>query len=60
MKNKEIYEEVKNLVMLLQKKVRREEESKPNLPDSIIEYIKGQLYEATYILDQIERIIFKD
>lgn len=58
MKIKEIYEEVKSLVMLLQKKVASEEDT--NLPETSKEYTKGQLYEASYILGQIEQIIFKD
>jgi len=60
MKTKEIYEEIKSLVMLLQKKVRSGEESKPKIPSEIVEYTKGQLYEAGYILELVERIIFKD
>ena len=58
MKQKEIYEEVQNLVILLQKKVKSQEES--NLPEGIVEYTKGQLFEAGYILEMIEKIIFKD
>jgi len=60
MKTKEIYKEIENLARLLQKKVRSEEEADPKLPDEIKEYTKGQLYEAGYILDLVERIIFKD
>ena len=58
MKQKEIYELVKGIVGLLQEKVKAEE--KTTLPSENKEYSKGQLYEASYLLEKIERIIFKD
>lgn len=59
MKLKEIHEFVNNLVTLLNAKVN-EEEKKKKMPESDKEYTKGQLYEATYILEVIEEIIYKD
>ena len=59
MKQKEIYKFVENLVVILGIKVKAEEEMK-TLPDEVKEHTKGQLYEANYILENIERIIFED
>lgn len=58
MKQKEILNFVQDIVTSLQRKVRSEEET--NLPETSKEYSKGQLYEASYILENIERIIFRD
>ena len=58
MKQKEIYEFIKDVVDSLQNKVASQENT--TLPDINKEYTKGQLYEAGYILEIVERIIFKD
>jgi hypothetical protein len=60
MKQKEILEFVQSTVDLLNEKVSGEEKTTPKLPTEMIEYSKGQLYEASYILGHIEEIIFKD
>ncbi len=59
MKQKQIYDFVKDIVLTLQRKVDSESQ-KTNFPLELSEYSKGQLYEAGYILEQIESIIFKD
>ena len=58
MKQKEILEFVKDIVLLLQKKVESQENT--NLQESSKEYTEGQLYEAGYMLENIEKIIFRD
>ena len=58
MKTKEILEFIQGIVATLQKKVKSEEDI--NLPEASKEYTKGQLYEAGYILENVEKIIFKD
>ena len=55
MKQKEIHNFVADLVRILQEKVKGEEKMK-TLPKESKEYTKGQLYEAGYILDIIEKI----
>lgn len=59
MKQKEIYEFVQSTVVSLQRKVEEEDDT-PTLSKNIKEYTRGQLYEAKYILENIEHIIFKD
>lgn len=59
MKTKEIYKFVSGLVKILQLKVQAEDKKK-TLPTENKEYTKGQLYEAQYILEVIEKIIFED
>lgn len=58
MKQKQIHDFVSGIVDTLQKKVKSEEET--NLSETSKEYSKGQLYEAQYILTNIEEIIYKD
>lgn len=58
MKQKEILEFVRSIVCSLQEKEKSERDT--NLPNDSKEYTKGQLYEAQYILTNIEEIIFKD
>jgi hypothetical protein len=58
MQLKEIHNFVKHLTELLQKKVESEE--KASLPKEIKEYTKGQFYEATYILEIVEKIIYEN
>jgi hypothetical protein len=60
---KEIHELVNEIVLSLSKKLKSEEElfADKNLSEpEIIEYTKGQLYEAQYILEKIEDIIYKE
>jgi hypothetical protein len=59
MQLKEIHNFVKDLVKILQQKVKAEE-SKKTLPEDCKEYTKGQLYEAGYILETIENIIYEN
>lgn len=59
MKLQEIHNFVKDLAKILQAKVNSEEKEK-TLPKTNKEYTKGQLYEAQYILDVIEKIIYED
>ena len=59
MKQKQILEFVQSIVKGLTKKVESEEQM-PTLPEENKEYTKGQLYEAQYILNNVEEIIFKD
>lgn len=59
MQLKEIHNFVKDLVKILQEKVRAEEKKK-TLPDENKEYTKGQLYEAQYILEIIEKVIYEN
>lgn len=59
MKLKEIHKFLTNLVNILQIKVKAEEAVK-TLPKTSKEYTKGQLYEAQYILEVVEKIIFED
>lgn len=59
MKLKEIHKFITDLVIILQTKVKAEEKLK-TLPKENKEYTKGQLYEAQYILDIVEKIIYED
>ena len=59
MQLKEIHKFVGDLVKILQEKVKCEEMMQ-NLPQESKEYTKGQLYEAQYILDIIEKIIYEN
>lgn len=59
MQLKEIHNFIKDLVRILQEKVKAEEKKK-TLPEEIKEYTKGQLYEAQYILDIVEKIIYEN
>lgn len=59
MKLKEIHNFIKELVVLLQKKVEAQEKMK-NLPEESKEYTRGQLYEAGYILEVVEKIIYEN
>ena len=59
MQLKEIHKFVRDLVNILQSKVNAEEKEK-TLPKTSKEYTKGQLYEAQYILDIVEKIIYEN
>ena len=59
MQLKEIHKFTSDLVRILQEKVRGEEKMK-TLPKENKEYTKGQLYEAQYILDIVEKIIYEN
>lgn len=59
MKLKEIHKFLTDLVKILQEKVNYQEKMK-KLPETSKEYTKGQLYEAQYILDILEKIIYED
>lgn len=59
MQLKEIHKFVNDLVLTLNAKVRSEEEMK-KLPLGNKEYTKGQAYEAQFILDIIEKIIYEN
>lgn len=59
MQLKEIHRFVKHLVKILQEKVKSEEKKK-TLPEDVKEYTKGQLYEASYILEVVEKIIYQN
>ena len=59
MQLKEIHRFISHLVIILQTKVKGEEKMK-TLPKESKEYTKGQLYEAQYILDIIEKIIYEN
>lgn len=59
MKLKEIHKFLTDLVIILQSKVKSEESMK-TLPKTNKEYTKGQLYEAQYILEIVEKIIYED
>lgn len=59
MKQKEIYEFISEIAQSLQRKVEGELKME-TLPETAKEYTKGQLYEARYILENIEKIIFRD
>lgn len=59
MQLKEIHNFIKELVVLLQKKVEAQEKMK-NLPEESKEYTRGQLYEAGYILEVVEKIIYEN
>jgi len=58
MKTKEIYLFVKDVVEICQKKVQHAEKEK--LPLDLVEYERGRLFEACYILNKIEEIVFED
>lgn len=57
MELKQIHEEIKNLVKLLEEKVK--DEKTEDIPEKNKEYSKGQLFEARYILEVVEKIIYK-
>lgn len=57
MKTKQIHEFLQQNSNLLQKKVASQENIKN---EEVKEYTKGQLYEAQYILENVERIIYSD
>lgn len=59
MQLKEIHNFIKDLVKILQIK-EKEQEKKKTLPQEIKEYTKGQLYEAQYILEIVEKIIYEN
>lgn len=59
MQLKEIHKFITELVILLQKKVEAQEKMK-NLPEENKEYTRGQLYEAGYILEVVEKIIYEN
>ena len=59
MQLKEIHRFISHLVIILHTKVKCEEKMK-TLPKESKEYTKGQLYEAQYILDIIEKIIYEN
>lgn len=59
MKLKEIHKFLIHLVKILQEKVNYQEKMK-KLPETSKEYTKGQLYEAQYVLDILEKIIYED
>lgn len=59
MKLKEIHKFLTDLVTTLQSKVKGEEAMK-TLPKTSKEYTKGQLYEAQYVLEIVEKIIYED
>lgn len=59
MKLKEIHDFLKDLVKILQQKELHQRNEK-KLPEDIKEYTKGQLYEAQYILDLVEKVIYED
>ena len=58
MKNKEIHDFVKEIYDICCKKVKEAEEN--NYSKDRLEYEKGRLYETGYILENIEKIIYKD
>jgi hypothetical protein len=58
MKLKNTHEFLKSLVISLQ--VRRNGLINDKAPKTSIEYAKGQLYEANYILETFERILYTD
>lgn len=57
MKLKQIHEFVQGIAEICAKNVREAEDKK--LPQENISYEEGRLYEAQYILQKIERIIYK-
>ena len=59
MQLKEIHSFLEDLVKILQEKVNGEE-AKKTLPEKNKEYTRGQLYEAKYILEVIEKIIYEN
>lgn len=59
MQLKEIHNFITHLVKILQEKVKYEEKKKI-FPNESKEYTKGQLYEASYILEVIEKIIYEN
>lgn len=59
MQLKEIHRFVSSIVQILTNKVSEEEKQK-TLPETNKEYTKGQLYEAQYILEVIEKIIYEN
>lgn len=59
MQLKEIHNFIKDLTKILQLKVNEQEKHK-TLPQENKEYTKGQLYEARYILEVVEKIIYEN
>jgi hypothetical protein len=59
MQLKEMHKFIIDLVLILQTKVSGEEKMK-TLPKENKEYTKGQLYEAQYILEVVEKIIYEN
>lgn len=59
MQLKEIHNFLKDLVKILQEKEKSQRDEK-KLPEDIKEYTKGQLYEANYILEIVEKIIYEN
>lgn len=57
MKLKQIHDLLVEIVDALSKKEASERNT--NLPEESKEYTKGQLYEAQYLLENIERIIYE-
>jgi multimeric flavodoxin WrbA len=58
MKLKKIQKLVENVIEICRKKVIEAEKKK--LPEDNIAYEEGRLFEAQYILDKIEQIIYDD
>ncbi len=57
MKTKEIYELLEEIVSALIRKANEQRQDK-ELPEEILAYTEGQLYEAQYLKGKIEEIIF--
>lgn len=58
MQLKEIHKFLQDLVKILQEKVKSQEDT--NLPKESKEYTQGQLFEAQYILEIVEKIIYEN
>ena len=58
MKLKQIHDFLKHIVISLI--VKRDGAIEDKLPKTIIEYAEGQLYEAQYILDIFEKVLYED
>jgi len=58
MKLKQIHNFLKSIIVSL--RVRRDGMIKDKLPKTSIEYAEGQLYEAQYILDIFERVLYEN
>lgn len=59
MKTKEVHRFLQHLVKILQQKVDAQA-GKKTLPNENKEYTKGQLYEAQYILEVFEKILYEN
>lgn len=59
MQLKEIHRFIQHLVIILREKAKAEEKEK-TLPKTSKEYTEGQLYEAQYILEIVEKIIYEN